>query len=314
MKTSWLLAGVIGFVLAMVIAVGAAGGVYLYGLIRRNNAPAAGTPPVQPSPVLVPAPVNPAPVNPAPAAPAQAAPQAPQPNVLVPPVGANPAQPPQDVPLAPLPGAGPDPQGPPAAQPAAPGIALAPQPAQPQPAGPQPIPLPQQPPAGPAQEPDVPMARYRHPSGTFGIDYPEGWRIRAEAGSGGTTFYKDDPDEGTSFIVLAMQPAQGELKARQALQAVIAAARKQYPDLRVKPGTPRNLGSPGAIAEMLEADAWWTNARGKKMQATVLIITTTSPGAGFTSFTFLSGQAPLAEFPAMRPTYQRMMQSMGPGT
>ncbi|HET8680140.1 MAG TPA: PsbP-related protein, partial [bacterium] len=165
---------------------------------------------------------------------------------------------------------------------------------------------------GQGQEPDVAMTRYRHPSGGFGIEYPQGWRVRAQ--SGGTTFYKDDPDEGTSFTVVAMQPAQGELKARQILQAVTTAARKQYPDLRAKPGALRNLGSPGAVAEMLEADAWWTNVRGRKMQAAILIIATTSPGAGFTSFTVLLGQAPVADFPAMRPIYQRMMQSMGPGT
>lgn len=313
MKTSWLLAGVVGFVLAMVIAVGIVGGVYFYGLVRRNNAPAAQAPAPQPAPVPAPAPANPvpanpAPANPAPAGPAQAAPQAPQPNVPVP------QQPPQDAPLAPLPGVDPNPQVPPAGQPAAPGIAPAPQPAQPQPAGPQLLPLPQQPPGGPAQEPDVAMARYRHPSGTFGIEYPDGWKIRSQSGAAGTTFYKDDPDEGTSFTVVAMQPAQGELKARQIFQAVAAAARKQYPDLRVKPGALRNLGSPGAVAEMLEAEAWWTNVRGRKMQAAVLIIATTSPGAGFTSFTFLSGQAPITDFPAMRPIYQRMMQSMGPGT
>ncbi len=241
-------------------------------------------------------------------------PAAPQPGGPPPPAPVTPPLP--APPGAPGPGqpAGPGAQAP-ATQPQPPAAAPAPatQPPPPAPAlGGAPVPLPT-PPGTPTDTgaPGVQMQRYRGGGGQFAIDYPEGWQVKEAPAQGTAVFYKDDPDEGTSFAVIPFQRVQGEGNARQVIELIAQAIRRQYPDFKVSVQGVKDVGQAGLVAQAMDADASWTGAHQQRMRGTILLYTFTTQGSGFTTYIFMGGQAPTVAFDSVRPIFVKMMQSFG---
>jgi len=73
---------------------------------------------------------------------------------------------------------------------------------------------------------------YADPDKQFTIEYPQGWHVKCVP-AGGTYFYLDDPEEGSSFNFTPAGAFKGEMDAGQALKVLVAAIRKKYPDFKV---------------------------------------------------------------------------------
>lgn len=176
--------------------------------------------------------------------------------------------------------------------------------------GAQPAPIPAPPAAGQpgggapvAQQPTVPMDNYA--IGKLVVKYPAGWHVLASQVSG-YVFYKDDPSEGTSFTVLPLQTIGAEMSATQVIQTVGGNlwARK-YRDFRLANVSLQVVQSDfyGA-GQVSEGDASWTGARGQVMQGRFWALSV--PGVGVTTFMFMGGQAPAAEFDQWRNVFEEM--------
>jgi len=156
------------------------------------------------------------------------------------------------------------------------------------------------------------MQRHRGASGTWGIDYPQGWQVREAPSSGSVVFYQDDPDEGTAFSVIPWGTMQGEGDAKAVLAQLAAAIRQQYPDFKVQVIGTRDASQAGMSAQILDADASWTGRMRQQMRGTISLIVIGSRGAGITNFIFMGGQAPAPVFNGLRPVFTQMTQSLGP--
>jgi len=156
------------------------------------------------------------------------------------------------------------------------------------------------------------MRHYVSPTGRFGLDYPKGWQIRERSDS--LVFFKDDPDEGTAFVLVPYQAIPGAVAPDALLGRIVQGMRGDYPDLQVRSGQivqQRSTG--GTIVKLLNADARWTGRHGQAMLGTVLLVTYGSPGAASTTFVFMGAQAPAVAYPSMRPVFIRMIQSFFAG-
>jgi len=154
------------------------------------------------------------------------------------------------------------------------------------------------------------MARYHAPGGAlYGIDYPQGWHVQESPGQGTVLFYQDDPDEGSAFLLMPYVPIQGEMGARQVLEAIAQSIRQRYPDFQVKVQGVKDMSGSGTTMQLLDAEASWTGARRQGMRAVLLVLSFSTHGTGSTLFVFMGGQAPAAAYDSMRPVYVKMMQS-----
>jgi hypothetical protein len=152
------------------------------------------------------------------------------------------------------------------------------------------------------------MTRYSDPYGRFGIEYPVGWRVRsAAAGSKGTTFYLDDPDEGIAVRVLPQGALQGSLNGAALAPILIQPARQRYPDFRITALSSRPLAAGG---EQSEFSAVWTNRWAQRMRATGVIVSV-ARGAE-TNYLYMSAQAQELVFPGLEAILQRVMYSLRP--
>lgn len=156
------------------------------------------------------------------------------------------------------------------------------------------------------------MQRYRGASGTWGIDYPQGWQVREAPSSGAVVFYQDDPDEGTAFSMIPWGTMQGEGDAKAVMTQLAAAVRQQYPDFKVQVIGTRDASQAGMAAQILDAEASWTGRMRQAMRGAISLIVISSRGAGLTNFIFMGGQAPVPAFNALRPVFTQMVQSLGP--
>jgi hypothetical protein len=223
------------------------------------------------------------------------------------------------------------------AQPAQPQLPAQPQPAQPQPAQPQPAqPQPAQPqpaqqpqPPAPPADPQGPGPRlpgagappvqttvdtqtYRDPGGRFSIDYPVGWRQQLmEAGF--VAFFKDHPEEGTSFVLHPQAQLQGARNGREMIQLLSTEFRKRYPDLQILGQEVRRVNaSQFYTVEAAILETAWTNLRGERMRARVAFVVYALHAQGMERQTLLAYwayQAPEVAWDAMRPVFTTMYQS-----
>lgn len=156
--------------------------------------------------------------------------------------------------------------------------------------------------------PGLSMARYSDPYGRFGIEYPAGWRVRtAAAGTKGTTFYLDDPDEGIAVRVLPQGALQGNLNGAALAPILIQPVRQRYPDFRITALSSRPLAAGG---EQSEFSAVWTNRWAQRMRATAVIVSV-ARGAE-TNYLYMSAQAQELVFPGLEAILQRVMYSLRP--
>lgn len=154
------------------------------------------------------------------------------------------------------------------------------------------------------------MTRYHPPGGgPWGIDYPQGWHVHESPAQGTVLFFKDDPEEGSAFLLMPYAPIQGEMGARQVLEAIAQSIRQHYPDFQVKVQGVKDLSGSGTTMQLLDAEAVWTGARQQGMRAALVVMSFSTRGTGYTLFVFMGGQAPTAVFNELRPVYVRMMQS-----
>lgn len=296
-------AGVIVLVFLLIIGAGAT---FIIRAAHQHTVAQAGG--IRPATPPNPSPAAPGPGGqPAPTAPAQPpmAPTLPPP----PPAGGGaPAAPGAPAPTVPPPppvpgGAPPTAPTPPPPAPAGPGAGGAPTPI--------PVPPPQGGGSGQPGQSAVPMQRYRGSSGTWGIDYPQGWQVREAPSSGAVVFFQDDPDEGTAFSVIPWGTMQGEGDAKAVLAQLAAGIRQQYPDFKVQVIGTRDASQSGMSAQILDADASWTGRMRQQMRGTISLIVISSRGMGLTNFIFSGGQAPAPAFTSLRPVFTQMTQSLG---
>ncbi|MHB8733582.1 MAG: zinc ribbon domain-containing protein [bacterium] len=234
-------------------------------------------------------------------------PQNPAPGPGGQPSPATPAQPPVAPTLPPPPpapaGVPPSAPTPPPPAPAGPGAGAVPTPI--------PVPPPQGGGSGQPGQSTVAMQRYHGSNGAWGIDYPQGWQVREAPSTGTVVFFQDDPDEGTAFSVIPWGTLQGEGDSKAVLTTLAAAVRRQYPDFKVSVVGSRDVSQAGTSAQMLDADAAWTGAKGQAMRGAISLIVIGNRGSGMTNFIFLGGQAPAPAFNGMRPVFTQMTQSLG---
>ena len=270
--------------------------------------PAPGVGPLAP---LAPGPAAPStgPAAPGPSTPGPAAPgatpaappmPAPSPDVSTPTASAS-SPPPASAPTPSAPA--PSVQAPPSA-PAAPGAKPV-TPVAPHPATKRGAPAaPPVPPPAPGQA-QLPLQRYRSPSGLFVISYPEGWHVQESAGQNAVVFFRDDPDEGTSFG-MAMQPLPGAVSAREVLQQWLVNFQRQYPDATATVLKDTRQGG----ADTLAADAAWIGGARQAMRARIVVRTWTPPGSIRPWFLLMGGQAPAMAFQSVLPTYAQMVDTL----
>ena len=153
------------------------------------------------------------------------------------------------------------------------------------------------------------MAKYQPRPGVYpySIEYPQGWHVD-DAQANTVVFYQDDETEGSSFT-LVVSGLQGELSGQQVLQAIGQFVQQQYPDIRIRLLSARNVPMSGAASQLVDAEATWTGGRQQAMRAVIQVRTLTVAGTGFTSFVYLGGQAPAPAFDALRPVYVRMIKT-----
>jgi hypothetical protein len=157
-----------------------------------------------------------------------------------------------------------------------------------------------------AAGPGVGMTRYSDPYGRFGIEYPVGWRVRtAAAGTTGTTFFLDDPDEGIAVRVLPTAALQGNLNGAALAPIVIQQIRQRYPDLRITALSSRQLA---AGREQSEFSAVWTNRWAQRMRASGVIVSVARGTE--TNYLYMSAQAQELVFPGLEAILQRVMYSL----
>ncbi|MBI4278714.1 MAG: hypothetical protein HY660_09680 [Armatimonadetes bacterium] len=155
------------------------------------------------------------------------------------------------------------------------------------------------------------MQAYADPDKRFVIAYPQGWKVKRSPG-GTTDFYLDDPDEGTTFTVLPAASLKGEMDAAHAFAGIVEDNRKRYPDLRVA-GQRQRVAQGTLHGTTVEATLTWTGARRVPMKAWASLGAIKMVGQGRTVITFISYQAPAAEFDRLVPLFSRMLQSLNIG-
>jgi len=153
------------------------------------------------------------------------------------------------------------------------------------------------------------MTRYHPPGGPWGIDYPQGWQVHESPAQGTVLFFKDDPEEGSAFVLMPYVPMQGEMGAQQVLEAIAQSIRQHYPDFQVRVGGVKDMSGPAATMQLLDAEASWTGARQQGMRGAIVVMVMSTRGSGYTMFVFMGGQAPTAAYNELRPVYVKMMQS-----
>ncbi|MDR7511661.1 MAG: hypothetical protein QN147_06530 [Armatimonadota bacterium] len=194
------------------------------------------------------------------------------------------------------------------------GAAAQPAPA-PQP-GPGPLPAPQPVPGiprtGPPIDPAVEMNQYTDPGRRFTMNYPAGWRVQTIEG-GFVAFFKDHPDEGTSFLVHPWATMQGTQGGRQVAQMMLRTFQRRYPDVQVIGQDHRALGQGGVRVDVAILEIVWTNVRGERMRGRTAIVAAfvTLPGiqTNQTTIHFWHYQAPEVAWEAMTPVFTQMYQS-----
>lgn len=154
----------------------------------------------------------------------------------------------------------------------------------------------------------VALQPYEDPDKQFTISYPQGWHVK-QFPAGGTSFYLDDPEEGTSFSFRPAGTLKGEMNAAQVLNTIVTEIRKKYPDFKVvgqkmRPMTANRDGS------IVDVSGIWTNAKkvGMKGWATLGVIK--QIGKGRTVFSYLGYQAPSKDFDQVEPVFDRMIRSL----
>ena len=135
--------------------------------------------------------------------------------------------------------------------------------------------------------------------------------MQESPGQGTVLFYQNDPDEGSAFLLMPYVPIQGEMGARQVLEAIAGSIRQQYPDFQVKVQGIKDMSGSGTTMQLLDAEASWTSPRQQSIRAVLLVLAFSTHGTGSTLFVFMGGQSPAAAYDTMRPVYVKMMQSFG---
>lgn len=154
------------------------------------------------------------------------------------------------------------------------------------------------------------MSKYQPRLGAYpySIEYPSAWHVD-DAQPNTVVFYHDDETEGSAFS-LVVSGFQGELSAKQVLQAIAQFVQQQYPDLQIRVLNTRAMPMAGSTSsQLLDAVATWTGGRQQAMRAVIQLRTLTVAGTGFTSFVYLGGQAPAPAFDALHPVYVRMIKT-----
>lgn len=149
---------------------------------------------------------------------------------------------------------------------------------------------------------------YEDPDKQFTINYPQGWHVK-RVPTAGTSFYLDDPEEGTSFVFTPAGTLKGEMDAAQALKAIVTEIRKKYPDFKVVGQKQRSMTA-NRNGTIVDVSATWTNTKkvGMKGWATLGVIK--QVGKGTTVFSYMGYQAPAKDFGQVEPVFDRMIRSL----
>lgn len=154
----------------------------------------------------------------------------------------------------------------------------------------------------------VVMQTYTDPGKHFVIQYPLGWHVKREA-NGYTTFYVDDPLEGTALAVWVPPMAwKGEVDASAIMKAFLQSKLKTDPDLKVV-GRQRQIDAQSTVAEVALT---WTNPHKVPMRGYGEVNAKEMAGKGATLFGFEGYQASASSFDGVEPTFGRMLKSFTP--
>jgi len=160
-------------------------------------------------------------------------------------------------------------------------------------------------PAARAASPDA-MQTYTAPAKRFTIQYPAAWHVKRDA-SGLTTFYRDDPDEGTALAVWLPTTAwKGEVDASTIMKAFLQSKAKGDPDLKIATGRQRKVNAQTTVAQVVLT---WTNPRKVAMRGYSEIDAKQVTGQGYTEFSYRGYQAPASAFNQLEPTFVSMLKS-----
>lgn len=150
------------------------------------------------------------------------------------------------------------------------------------------------------------MQTYTDTAKRFTIQYPSSWHVKRDA-SGLTTFYLDDPAEGTSLAVWLPTTAwKGEVDAATIMKAFLQSKAKDDPDLKIATGRQRKIDAQTTVAQVILT---WTNPKKVAMRGYGEIDAKQVTGKGYTEFSFRGYQSPASAFNTMEPTFVRMLKS-----
>jgi hypothetical protein len=152
------------------------------------------------------------------------------------------------------------------------------------------------------------LVPYADPDKQFTIQYPSGWHVRRA--NRVTTFYLDDPDEGTAFSILpGPVDMKGEYSALQVFETLIyGPAKKEYPDFKVMGHREQQLGNL-ANGTVLEAIGAWTNTRHVSMHGYAKVFAVRNIGRGTTTISLFWYQAPARDYDRLEPTFNEMVRT-----
>lgn len=156
------------------------------------------------------------------------------------------------------------------------------------------------------------MQTYNDPGRRFTLDYPVGWRVQTTEG-GFVAFFKDHPEEGTSFLVHPWATMQSTIGGREAAQLVLKIFRGKYPDTQVTGQDIRRLNRSGVIVDAAILELAWTNLRSERMRGRVAVVIAYAniPGvpSNQTTIHYWHYQSPEVAWEAMTPVFTQMYQS-----
>jgi hypothetical protein len=150
------------------------------------------------------------------------------------------------------------------------------------------------------------MQTYTDPAKHFTIQYPSAWHVKRDP-SGLTTFYKDDPAEGTSLqIWLPTTAWKGEVDAATIMQAFLQSKAKEDPTLKITTGRQRKVNAQTTVAQIILT---WTNPSKVAMRGYNEIDAQQVTGKGYTEFSFRGYQSPATAFESLQPSFGAMLKS-----
>jgi hypothetical protein len=156
--------------------------------------------------------------------------------------------------------------------------------------------------------PSPALQSYQDPDKLFTMGVPAGWKVRRFP-NGSTTFYVDDPEEGTAFSIIPALSLKGEMDASQVLGALLPEYLKRWPDFKVVGQKQRAVqGNPRGT--IVDAAFLWTNSKKVVMKGWATLGATKISGEGRTVITSMGYQAASKDFDGLEPVFDAMLKSL----